>query len=162
MPTRPSPRGSPRIRLISSLAMLVLAIGGVAFYSVRKTGELFGIGVNDHIRCAVGGADSRQDGLGTEFAPMLKPVVDAAGANYVLVSAHRCNVDNRAFFHIILRRNQTVVSAIVTRHGEEEVFPRALAGNVVQVAGISLHEGLHDGYSVAAFESGLIQPGAAE
>ena len=35
-----TPRGSPRVRLISSLAMLAVAIGGVSYYSVRMTGQL--------------------------------------------------------------------------------------------------------------------------
>jgi hypothetical protein len=150
MRTNGSPRGSPRIRLLSSFAMLALAIGGVTFYSVRKTGELFDIGVNDHIRCAIAGrSPDRIPGLGTQFAPMLQPVLDAAGADYTTVSAHRCNVDDRAYMHIILRQltqSHTLVSIILTRRGDQEIFPRALAG--------PLHEGKRDGYSVAAFQSG--------
>jgi hypothetical protein len=147
MRTNGSPRGSPRIRLLSSFAMLALVIGGVSFYTVRKTGELFDIGVNDHARCAVAGTFPQQrQGLGTQFAPMLQPVLDAAGPDYANVSAHRCNVDDRAYTHIILRRGQTLVSIILTRRGDQEVFPRALAG--------PLHEGKRDGYSVAAFQSG--------
>ena len=154
MRSNTSPRGSPRIRLISSLAMLILAVGGVSFYSVRKTGDLFGIGVNDHVRCAVANADTRQEGLGVQFSPMLQTVLDAAGADYAVRSAHRCSVEGRAYFHVILQRNQIPVSLIFTRRTEQEVFPRALAGRVVHVAGITLHEGTRDGYSVAAFESG--------
>jgi hypothetical protein len=149
-----NPRGSPRIRLFSSIAMLVLIVGGVLFYSIRKTNELFAIGVNDHARCATAGAVPQQEGLGTQFAPMLQPVLDAAGTDYAAVSAHRCNIDGRAYFHIILRRGQTLVSLILTLRGEQELFPRALAGRVVHAAGIPLHEGKRDGYSVSAFESG--------
>jgi hypothetical protein len=150
MRTIGSPRGSPRIRLLSSFAMLALVIGGVAVYSVRKTGELFDIGVDDHLRCAVAGTFPQQpQGLGTQFAAMLQPVLDAAGTDYATVSAHRCNVDDRAYIHIILRQlkqSQTLVSVILTRRGDQEVFPRALSG--------PLHEGKRDGYSVAAFQSG--------
>jgi hypothetical protein len=153
MRTNASPRGSPRIRLISSLAMLVLVIGGVSFYSVRKTGDLFAIGENDHIRCAIEATASRQDGLG-QFASMLPPVLEAAGADYVVASAHRCNVDGRSFFHVILQRNRTLISLILTPRSEQEVFPRALAGRVVHASGIPVHEGTRAGYSVAAFESG--------
>jgi hypothetical protein len=149
-----NPRGSPRIRLFSSIAMLVLIVGGVLFYSIRKTNELFAIGVNDHARCAIAGAFPQQEGLGTEFAPLLQPVLDAAGTDYAIVSAHRCNIDGRAYFHIILRRGQTPVSVILTRRSDQEVFPRALAGRVVHAAGIPLHEGNRDGFSVAAFDSG--------
>jgi hypothetical protein len=119
---------------------------------------LFDIGVNDHIRCAIAGSSPDQaQGLGTEFAPMLQPVLDAAGADYAAQSAHRCKVDDRAYIHIVLRQlkqSQTPVSLILTRRGNQEVFPRALAGRVVHAAGIPIHEGSRDGYSVAAFESG--------
>jgi hypothetical protein len=93
------------------------------------------------------------EGLGDPFAPMLQPLMDAAGLNDV-VSAHHCTAEGRQYTHIILRRGQTLVSIILTRRGDQEVFPRALAGQVVRVAGIPLHEGTRDGYSVAAFESG--------
>jgi hypothetical protein len=145
MRTNGSPRGSPRIRLLSSFAMLVLVVGGVWFYSVGKTSELLDIGVKDHVRCAISGRSPNQtQGLGTQFAPMLQPVLDAAGADYAAVSAHRCNVDDRAYFHIILRRGQTPVSIILTRRRDQEVFPRTLS---------ALHEGSRDGYSVDAFAS---------
>jgi hypothetical protein len=154
-------RGSPRVRLISSLAMLAVMAGGVAFYSIRKTGELFDIGVNDHVHCAIDATYPRQtrrtemlEGLGGPFAPMLQPVLDAAGTDYAVVSAHRCNAGGRAYVHIILRKGQTLVSVTLTLRGNQEVFPRALAGQVVTISGIRLHEEIRAGYSVTAFESG--------
>jgi hypothetical protein len=146
--------------LISSLAMLAVVIGGVSYYAVRKTNELFDIGVNDHLHCAIAGTYPHQtqrtemaEGLGGQFAPMLQPLLDADGLSEVL-SAHQCTAAGRAYIHIILRRDQTPVSVILTRRGDQEVFPRALGGRVVRAAGIRLHEGTRDGYSVAAFESG--------
>ena len=56
---RGSPRGSPNTRLISSLAMLVLAIGGVWFYSIRRSNELLDIGVNAHVQCFRSSSDLR-------------------------------------------------------------------------------------------------------
>jgi hypothetical protein len=140
-----SARGSPQVRLISSLAMLILVIGGVWYYGVRKTGELFEIGVNDHVQCAIAGTYPGQtQGLGDQFAPMLQPMLDAAAGDAV-VSAHRCTVADRAYVHIILRRGPTLISVILTQRGAQEVFPR-LPG--------ALHAGSRDGYSMAAFESG--------
>jgi hypothetical protein len=135
--------------------MLALAVGGVSFYSMRKTGELFEIGVKDHVRCALAGSSPNQpQELGAEFAPMVQPILDAAGAEYAAVSAHRCTVEGRAYIHIILRRGQTPVSVILTRRGDQEVFPKILAGRIIHAGGIPLHEGSRDGYSVAAFDSG--------
>jgi hypothetical protein len=155
-------RGRPdfKLRLISSFAMLAVVAAGVGFYSVRKTDELLRIGLNDHLHCAIAGAYPRQtqegemlDGLGDRFAPMLQPLLDAADGG-VALSAHRCDIQGRAYIHIILRRNQTLISAILTLRGDREIFPRALAARVVDAAGIALHEGQRDGYSVACFESG--------
>jgi hypothetical protein len=146
------PRGSPGVRLISSFAMLAVAVGGVWFYSVRKTNELFDMAVNAHINCAIDGNYPRQtqktemlEGLGVRFAPMLQPVLDSAGLNYAAVAAHRCDVAGRAWVHILLRKGSTLISVLLTMRGSEEGFPRA---------GRSLHQGSRDGYSVAAFESG--------
>jgi len=141
-----SPRGSPQVRLISSLAMLVLAIGGVWFYSIRKTNELLDIGVNAHVRCAIAGTYAeRTQGLGTQFGPMLQPLLHAAGAEYAVVSAHHCTAAGRTYIHIVFRRGQTLVSVILTLRGDREVFPRVPAARV--------HEGRREGYSVAALES---------
>ena len=148
---RDNTRGSPRTRLISSVAMLAVVAGGVWFYSVRKTNELLDIGVDDHLHCAMGQAPKaeRAEGLGTQFVPMLQPVVDVAGADYTVVSAHRCNVSGRTYFHIILqqlKQSQTPVSVILTARDAQEVFPRTLSSR--------LHEGTRDGFSVAGFQSG--------
>jgi hypothetical protein len=140
-----TPRGSPQMRLVSSVAMLILVIAGVWYYAVRRTGELFDIGVNDHVQCAVAGTyPGRTQGLGEQFAPMLQPVLDAA-SGAVLVSAHRCTVADRAYVHIILRRGNDLISVILTPRGAQEDFPRLPA---------ALHSGSRNGYSVAAFESG--------
>jgi len=92
-------------------------------------------------------------GLGVQFAPMLQPLLDADGLDEV-VSAHHCTAAGREYIHILLRRGQTLVSIVLTQRGDQEVFPRALASRIVHAAGIPLHEGTRDGYSVAAFESG--------
>jgi hypothetical protein len=142
-------RGSPQLRLASSVAMLILVIGGVWYYAVRRTGELFDVGVNAHVQCAIAETyPERTQGLGDKFAPMLQPVLDAAAGalgSAALVSAHRCTVADRAFVHIILRRGTTLISVILTQRGDREDFPRLPA---------ALHTGSRDGYSVAAFESG--------
>jgi hypothetical protein len=138
-------RGSPQVRLISSLAMLAVALGGVSYYSVRKTNELLDIGVNAHIQCAIAGTEAeRAHGLGTEFGPMLQPLTTAAGTGYTLVAAHPCTALGRAYVQVILQRGQTPISVVLTKRGEQEVFPRMLS---------ALHEGKRDGYSVAGFES---------
>lgn len=146
-------------RLISSLALLAVVLAGTQYYAVAKTRRLFQTGVDDHIRCAIAGAyprqNSREEMIGAlgPWAPILQPVVDQAPGNS-LVSAHRCTVNGRNYVHIILRRNQTLISLIMTRRAEGETFPRSLTARVVNVSGISLHEGALEGYSVSGFVSG--------
>lgn len=153
-------RGSPRVRLITSLAMLAVMLGGVWFYSVRKTNELFDIGVNDHIHCAVEGNYPPQTGraemaaaLGDRFAPMLQPLVDAAGT-VTVISAHHCTAGGRDDVHIVLKSGRTPISVVLAPRGNEGVFPRALSGRIAGVNGIEIHESSRDGYAVAAFQSG--------
>ena len=99
-----TPRGSPQLRLVSSVAMLILVIGGVWFYAVRRTGELFDIGVNAHVQCAIAETyPAPRQGLGDKFAPMLQPVLEAMVGD-ALVSAQRCIVSDRAYIHIILKQ----------------------------------------------------------
>ncbi len=145
--------------------MLLLVAAAMAWYSVRKTNQLFDTGINDHVECAIAGTYLRQTqtaekekGLGSQFGPMLQPLVDAARTagigDIATVSAHQCTAAGRSYTHVILERGQTPVSVILTPRRNEEVFPRLLSGQVVDVAGIPVHEGRRRGYSVAGFESG--------
>jgi hypothetical protein len=140
-----TPRGSPRVRLISSLAMLAVAIGGVSYYSVRMTGQLFDIGVNAYIHCLGTDFSGVMPALGSPFDSMRQPLLDAAGAGWTLESAHPCTIADRAYVTFVLRRGQTSTSVILTQRGAQEDFPRLPT---------TLHTGSRDGYSVAAFESG--------
>ena len=159
------PRGADWRRLVTSLAMLVFVIGLSQFYAMKKTGELYQVGVDDHIHCAIAGVYPHQtqrvemvEGLGPQFAPMLQPVVDEAAAGRsapdAVESAHRCTVNGRAYVHIILRRDKTLISVILTRRTAAEAFPRAIAAHVVHASGVPIHEGILDGYAVSSLESG--------
>lgn len=135
--------------------MLAVVAGGVSYYSIRKTGELLDIGVHAHVRCTIAGMDrGTSRGLGAAFAAMPQAISEVAGREYKVVSAQSCDVDGRAFMNVGLNRGQTAVSLLLTLRRDQEIFPRALAGRVVQAAGIGLHEERRDGYSVVAFESG--------
>ena len=107
------------------------------------------IGVDDHVHCALGRAPKaeRAEGLGTRFAPMLQPVVVAAGADYTVVSAHRCSVSGRTYFHIILQRGQTPVSVILTPRDDPRRFSR-------EPSRPGCIRGSRGGFSVAAFQTG--------
>lgn len=152
-------------RLLSSFAMLVFVLGLSQYYAVKKIGDLEQLGLADHVHCAIGGVYPHQtqriemtDGLGPQFAPMLQPVVDQAGIGRptpdAVESAHRCTVNGRAYVHVILRRDNMLISIILTRRSETETFPRAIAAHVINASGIPIHEASLDGYAVSGFESG--------
>ena len=147
-------------RLVSNLVMLLIVMAGVLFVSHRKTSDLLALGINDHVHCAIAGHYPRQtmrvemtQGLGPQFAPMLQPVVDAAGTDSI-VSAHRCTIMGRSYVHIILRRGQMLLSVILTRRGSGDVFPGETLARMVHHSEVPLHDASMDGYSVAGFESG--------
>jgi len=129
-----------RTRLLSSMAMLVLAIGGVWFYSVRTTNQLFDIGVNAHIQCTVAG-DLKTNPVNGQLARDLAAA--AKGAD--LVADRTCTAAGRDFELVVLRQNGTLVSVALTRRGEQEFYPRSLS---------ELHKGTRQGYAVASFETG--------
>ena len=147
-------------RLVSSLVMLVIVMGGVLFVSHRKTSDLLALGVNDHVHCAIAGNYPRQtmrvqmtEGLGPQFAPMLEPVIEAADMDSI-VSAHRCTIMGRSYVHVILRRGQMLLSVILTRRGNGDVFPGDEMARMVHHSEVPMHDARMAGYSVAGFESG--------
>jgi len=146
-------------RLLSSVALLVFMVGGTQYYAVQKTHDLMRIGVNDHIHCAIEGEYPRQtskaagiEALGP-YSPMLQPILDQFPGDS-LVSAHRCTVNGRSYVHMILRRNNMLISVIMTRREKADAYPRAIGMRVVQASGIPVHAGDMAGYSVAGFEAG--------
>ena len=149
-PRATTPRAQ-KPRLISSVAMLVVAAVGVSYYSVRKTNELFDIGVKAHVQCAVARYES-QSAQASALADALKAALAAGGMR--IVALQTCSAAGREYTHIVLRQGSDAVSVALTRRGEQEIFPRAFAGHVVNTAGIPIHEATRGAYRVAAFDAG--------
>jgi hypothetical protein len=141
-------------RLASSVALLVFMLGGTQYYAAQKIHELLQIGENDHVHCAIEGEYPRQtskaEGLQAlgPYSLMLQPILNQFPGDD-LVSAHRCTVNGRAYVHIILRRKGMLISVIMTRHEDGEVFPRAIG-----IGKASVHENELGGYAVAGFQAG--------
>jgi len=142
-------------RLISSLALLVFMLGATQYYAVQKTRDLLRVGLDDHLHCAIEGAYPRQANQGQNgkaaamtamgpYSPMLQPVLDQFPGDS-LVSAHRCTVNGRDYVHMILRRDQMLISVILTKRRDGESFPRTI---------IPVHESGLAGYSISSFGAG--------
>lgn len=146
-------------RLISSLAALVLILGGMQYYAIQKTRTLQRVGIDDHLHCAIGDVYPHQkqrvemvEGLGP-YSPILQPILDESPGDQV-ESAHRCTVNGRTYVHVILRRGTTLISVILTkRNGNAETFPGSLTAFMEKGSG-HLHADELDGYSVSGFEAG--------
>jgi hypothetical protein len=146
LPQRPY---AQRARLISSIAMLVVAIGGAWFYSTHKAAQLFDLGVNAHVQCAVA-ADTNRKLPGSDLAARLASQIEATANEAELVAAGTCSAAGRDYTDTVLRYRKALVSIALTRRAEQEIFPRALAGRVVN----SIHFGNRGGYAIGAWESG--------
>ena len=137
-------------RMISSLALLVFMLGATQYYGVQKTRDLLRVGLDDHLHCAIEGAYPRQTGKADAmtamgpYSPMLQPVLDQFPGDS-LVSAHRCTVNGRDYVHMILRRDQMLISVILTKRRDGESFPRTI---------IPVHESGLAGYSISSFGAG--------
>ncbi|HWF10661.1 MAG TPA: hypothetical protein VG297_19470 [Bryobacteraceae bacterium] len=147
---RPNVRGTPRSRLISSVVMLVIVAAGVVVYSIRKSNQLFDLGLEAHTRCALAGT---YPALSPRFAPMPQALLGAAGTREA-VSAHQCTIEDREYVHVILRIDAMLVSVLLTQKRDQETFPREFAGRTEEASGVTLHETRRAEKSVAAFESG--------
>jgi len=147
-------------RVISSLALLAFMLGATQYYGVQKTRDLLRVGLDDHLHCAIEGAYPRQSNQGQAnqgragnaeamtalgpYSPMLQPVLDQFPGDS-LVSAHRCTVGGRDYVHMILRRDQMLISVILTKRKDGETFPRTI---------IPVHESGLAGYSISSFGAG--------
>jgi anti-sigma factor RsiW len=110
------------------------------FYSVRKTNELFDIGVNAHVQCTVA-SDLKSNPANGQLARGLA----AAAKGDSVVADRTCTAAGRDFELVVLRQNGTLVSVALTRRGEQDSYPRSRTG---------MHEGTRQGYAVASFETG--------
>lgn len=138
--------------------MLVAVVVAMQIYSVRITNDLLRIGADDYEHCTLAGklphqADKKEMALGLgPFGPLLQPVIDQTPGDEV-VAAHQCSVNGRNYFEIVLQRERTLISVVLTKREDTEVFPRSLLGDTIKASGITVHQGLVDGYAVAGFQS---------
>ena len=147
-PAAPRP-GSQRARLVSSIAILLLAAGSVLFYSVRRAAQLFDLGIDAHAQCAVA-ADTNQRLPHSDLADALGPQLAAVGGGTALVAAGTCSAAGRDYTDVVLRKEKALISVSLTHRSDQEVFPRLFAGQVTN----GIHVTDRRGYALAAFESG--------
>ncbi|MGH9762488.1 MAG: anti-sigma factor family protein [Blastocatellia bacterium] len=124
----------------------------------QRLDGLLSIGLDDHIHCALdeGSAwkhyspEEMTQKLGPDYAG-LAPVVRAnIPAGFEVVVAHRCLVDNRKFVHLILRKDDKVISVSITKKSGDSFNGLPSAANA---AGLALYQSNLAGSAVSAFET---------
>jgi mycothiol system anti-sigma-R factor len=161
-------RSTPRRNnwMLAVAAAVVLALGGWGIWQSRffhaapdAAAALLEIGVGDHVHCALdsGFAERRftaaqmDEKLGPEYAGLVPVVAAKASPEYEVVVGHRCNFAGRQFVHLVLRRQEKVLSLVITPR-QSEAFPLDLAA-ALNASGLSIHHARLRDLEAAGFET---------
>lgn len=120
---------------------------------------ILNIGLADHINCAIvhNQQDSRltpeqmSERMGADYAGLV-PVVKDKAPGFEIVVAHRCQLENREFVHMILRDHERVCSLVITKK-DGESFPADDAAAVEQAATVATYRARTRDYEVTGFET---------
>jgi mycothiol system anti-sigma-R factor len=151
----------------ASLFLLLSGWAGLRIWNLRTAAivseadeKILKVGVSDHVTCAVDHGMYRKrftfeqmsGALGPEYAGLVSLVNEKVPADYEIVVAHRCTVNQRNFVHLIMTKGASVVSLVVTKKSGE-AFPESGLDAALRRSGISLHQAQLQRYEVAGFET---------
>jgi anti-sigma factor (TIGR02949 family) len=123
-------------------------------------GQILKVGFDDHVSCAIDhgmsnrhfSAAEMSEKLGPQYEGLIEAAKEKMPQDFEIIVGHRCHYQNREFIHLLMRRQQEVVSLIVTpKNGES--FPVDGAAPVMNAAGIPVHEASWHNLQVAGFET---------
>jgi hypothetical protein len=97
-------------------------------------------------------AEEMSTKLGPQYEGLLEVAKEKMPQDFEIVVGHRCHYQNREFVHLILRKQEEIVSLIVTRKNGES-FPAGAAAAVMKAAGIPVYEASWHNLQVAGFET---------
>lgn len=123
-------------------------------------GKILKVGFDDHVSCAIDHgmanrhftAEEMSKALGSQYEGLVEVARKRMSSDFEIVVGHRCHYQNREFVHLIMRRQQEVVSLVVTRKNGES-FPAGAAGAAMNAAGIPVYEASWHNLQVAGFET---------
>lgn len=124
------------------------------------TGQILKVGFDDHISCAIDhgmanrhfSAAEMSEKLGPQYEGLMEVAKQKLPQDFEIVVGHRCHYQNREFVHLIMRRQQEVVSLIVTRK-DGESFPAGAAAAVMNASRMPMYEASWHNLQVAGFET---------
>lgn len=153
------------------LMMWRLALGGAAAVALavgtwavvwkpmqRQMLAVLGVGASDHIHCTLERksppAGQLNRPIDPEYGDLLARVQAAAPKDFQLVESHFCRWQGRRFQHIVLGRETTKVSVIVTPRKGSESFPRMALLASMRSHGIPIYQAQFSQVQTTGFESG--------
>jgi anti-sigma factor (TIGR02949 family) len=170
--------------MVAAAAVLLLAIGGISlvrwgriaqqntngsiFQAVSaRMAEMFRVGLEDHIHCAIDNKRWKQivsfqemkiaegpAALGPDFIDLVPEVASKLGKEYQIVGGHRCNTGERKYVHLLMTgANGSVLSLVITEKRSGETFTKTDALAVLKSAEVDIYQDRQDDLTVAGFES---------
>jgi hypothetical protein len=151
-------------------AMALLVLGGWVILRVWNlqghshvetlADRILTIGAGNHLTCAINHQMWKQQfssermarELGPDYIGLVSLAKEKAPQDFEVVVAHRCHVDHRGFVHMILRKQDSILSVILTKKSGES-FHESSAPAVVKASGVSIFRNRLKGVEVAGFET---------
>ena len=163
--------------MLAAAATVVLAIGGWGIFQASRSDNpeapllavtaavtaedlnLLNVGLGNHTHCAVekGLAQKRftdeemKAKLGDGFAGLVPLVRDKVSDGFTVVVGHTCRFQKREFVHLVLRRDEEVVSLTITRK-QGEAFSGGAAASAAS-GSLPLRAARMEEYEVTGFET---------
>ena len=127
----------------------------------QRVNGLARLGFGDHVHCAHYRQfphlppllpNSVADlGLGYEDLPGL--LRDRVPEDFRIWLAHRCSYRGRSYVHLVLRRNNELLSLILTRRRPDECFENDQVQPALQAEGVRIYRSQVDTFELAGFET---------
>ena len=126
----------------------------------QETEAILTLGVGVHIHCAI--ESHIADGtftpekmalaMGPRYIGIVSLLEKTLPKDFLVPVAHQCTFDGRNYVHIIIKKQTTILSLIITRK-EGQAFPLSSRGHVVNVLGMPLHQAFLRNLEVVGFET---------
>jgi hypothetical protein len=149
-------------------AVLVMSAGGFGLFrlwdlrynSTEQIEAVLKIGVADHVYCVIDSNITRLVftpeqmalSIGKEYIGLVSILERTLARDFQVPVAHRCTVNGREYFHLVIKKREQVISLIISRKKGEE-YPPQPSSNRAEVLGIPLYQARLRGLDVVGFET---------
>ena len=159
---------------LAAAAAIILAVSAWGVFYAIKSGKLstpapqaqldanaqvLNVGLGNHLHCAIDRdfankhfSDEEMSAKLGDYIGLVSLVKAKIPAGFEVVVGHRCKFNGREFVHLILKKQEQVVSLTLTKK-DGEAFTSAQFGEVLQASGIDLHTARLQGYEVTGFST---------